>query len=154
MYGNYPTGYSYIAISISGRPDMDGRAVWEGGKDTAADKKPSLLVCGVLYMLIEKVDSLATGTFALPVPLIIYMHTPSQSGGWKWERTHTHAHSDKTVIRQENKIKKGNTRFEKCTLEKLHFCICLWPSTQTLYAEFLITNILIQTNGCIQNINV
>lgn len=43
MYGNYPTGYSYIVISISGRPDRDGRAAWEEGKDTAADKEPGFV---------------------------------------------------------------------------------------------------------------
>lgn len=41
MYGNYPTGCSYMLISISGRPDKDGRVVWKEGKDTAADKEPA-----------------------------------------------------------------------------------------------------------------
>lgn len=61
MYGNYPTGYSYIVISISGRPDRDGRAVWEEGKDTAPDKKPNFL----FFYVDEKVDSLATGIYTV-----------------------------------------------------------------------------------------
>lgn len=61
MYGNYPTGYSYIAISISGRPDKDGRVVWEEGKDTVADKNP-VFPFFFLHVLIKKnVDSLAKG---------------------------------------------------------------------------------------------
>ena len=62
MYGNYPTGYSYIVISISGRPDRDGRAVWEGVKDIGADKDPRLF----FFTSIKNEDRLAAGLYSCP----------------------------------------------------------------------------------------
>lgn len=126
MYGNYPTGYSYIVISISRRPGRDGRAVWEEGKDTAADKKPSLLgwflgfFWGGGFMLIENVDSLATGMYVCPslCSILSSTHIQSQRRMKTWIHLHTRTrmHSNKTLIwRKENKIKEGNTGFE-CTL--------------------------------------
>lgn len=109
MYGNYPTGYSYIAISISGRPDSNGRAVWEEGKDTAADKKPSLF-----FMLMKNVDSLATGMFSLPSffhPLS-YLHIHRLSWIWMVMWMHDkHIHTDNSPFTEQDKIK--NTDFKK-----------------------------------------
>lgn len=129
MYGNYPTGYSYTAISISRRPGRDGRAVWEEGKDTAADKKPSLLGWFLFSFFFFKcwlkmwIVWLQACTW-VPLSVPFYLrHTYSLRGEWKPEytctyaRTHTRTHSNKTLIwGKENKIKQGNTGFEKCTL--------------------------------------
>lgn len=75
-------------------------------------------------MLIENVDSLATGMYVGPSLCSILSSTHIQSQRRMknlntFANTHTHArtHSNKTLIWvKENKIKEGNTGFEKCTL--------------------------------------
>lgn len=102
MYGNYPTGYSYVAISISGRPDMDGRAVWEEGKDTAADKKPRFLF---FY-----VDGLATGSDSFSPLCFSLSYIRIYNIRWKSEQLDVHKHSqtdNAPVIANAGKIKKG-----------------------------------------------
>lgn len=83
-------------------------------KDTAADKKPSLLVCFFFLMLIENGDSLATGVCALSsvcFSLSYREHTQPQMRKDTWrdlKHTYTHTCCGKTPIREKgNTIKKG-----------------------------------------------
>lgn len=149
MYGNYPTGYSYIAISISGRPDRDGRAVWEEGKDTAADKEPSL---GFFFFLcwwkmwIAWLQACTRSPFFCSSLSCVHIH--SLKCGWicgcicARTHTHTHTHTDNTPVRENGGYKKTqNKTRELLNLWKKHCCqTSVRTCLRIIYSKYLTTN--------------
>lgn len=97
-------------------------------KDTAADKKPSLLVCFFFLMLIENGDSLATGVCALSsvcFSLSYREHTQPQMRKDTWRHLkHTYTHTLAVERLQSGRrgiqLRRGDTGIEKQTLLRAH----------------------------------